>query len=92
LFRGFARSDPSEVILDLETMNGLPRALRRRILQLAVGRIRDRSGGIDEALDAMEVQSSHKERRFSLAAGGEITIAPGGIRVVPPQPGPSKKQ
>lgn len=58
-----------------------PRALRRRLLQRAVGRVRDRSGGIDAALDALEEQG--RTGRFAVASGIEIAVERDRVRVTP---------
>jgi hypothetical protein len=54
----------------------MPRALRRRILERAVGRVRDRSGGIEAALDELEGPSGSPPglKRFAVASGIEIAI------------------
>jgi tRNA(Ile)-lysidine synthase len=56
-----------------EALTAMPRALRRRVLEVAVGRVRDRSGGIDAALDALD-DPSGGPRRFALAGGREIVV------------------
>ncbi len=60
--------------IKLEPLLALPRALRRRVLEVALGRIRDRSGGIDAALDALDDQHLVAPLRFSVAGGKEIVI------------------
>lgn len=60
--------------IKLELFTGLPRALRRRVLESAVGRVRDRSGGIDAALDALDDEHLVAPLRFSVASGKEIVI------------------
>ncbi|MFN2594994.1 MAG: tRNA lysidine(34) synthetase TilS [Actinomycetota bacterium] len=63
---------PRFEVADLEK---LPRALGRRILERAIGRVRDRAGGIEAALDALEKKDKSSEgRRFSVASGIEIAI------------------
>ena len=52
----------------------LSRALRRRVLERAVGRVRDRSGGIQAALDAAEGEVP-TGAQFNVAAGIEIVFA-----------------
>lgn len=51
----------------------LGRALRRRVLERAVGRLRDRSGGIQAALDAVEGGATTRAR-FDVAAGIQIVF------------------
>lgn len=58
----------------LDALVAIPRALRRRVLETAVGRVRDRSGGIDAALDALDDDRVLKPLRFSVASGKEIVI------------------
>ncbi len=60
--------------IELEPLVAIPRALRRRVLEAAVGRVRDRSGGIDAALDALDDDRVMKPLRFSVASGKEIVI------------------
>jgi tRNA(Ile)-lysidine synthase len=61
------------VSFDRASLVALPRALRRRLLERAVGRVRDRSGGIEAALDALE--RNHKTNaRFAVASGLEIVV------------------
>ncbi|MGH2694664.1 MAG: ATP-binding protein, partial [Actinomycetota bacterium] len=69
--------DAGEVAVDLEAMLSLPRAFRRRVLENAVGRVRDRHGGIDAALDALEApfDGARKDRLFQVASGIEIEIS-----------------
>ncbi len=59
--------------LPLEDVTKLPRALRRRLLEVAVGRVRDRAGGIEGALDALE-RDRTGEAVFSVAEGTEIAL------------------
>lgn len=61
------------VAFESKELRDLPRALRRRLLQLAVGRVRDRSGGIDAALDAFDA-GAKPDARFSVASGIEIVV------------------
>ena len=61
----------------------MPRAYRRRILELAVGRVRDRSGGIDAALDALDrPEGTSGTARFAVADGAEIVISRDAVTVV----------
>ena len=73
LYEGMVEEEDEARLINLESILGLPRALRRRILELAVGRVRDRAGGIDAALDALERE--HKPgARFDLPDGATIVI------------------
>jgi tRNA(Ile)-lysidine synthase len=60
--------------IKLDLLLALPRALRRRVLEAAVGRVRDRSGGIDAALDALDDEHLVPPLRFGVASGREILI------------------
>ncbi|HWC13021.1 MAG TPA: tRNA lysidine(34) synthetase TilS [Actinomycetota bacterium] len=57
----------------------IPRALRRRLLERAVGRVRDRSGGIEPALAALD--AGKIAARFAVASGVEISLSEGEVRV-----------
>jgi tRNA(Ile)-lysidine synthase len=61
------------VDLATEALVAMPRALRRRVLESAVGRVRDRSGGIDAALDALD-NPVDRSRRFATSSGAEIAV------------------
>ena len=67
-----ARGD-DEVKIDRELFAELGRALRRRVLERAIGRVRDRSGGIQAALDATE-RGPSTGARFAVAEGLEIAF------------------
>jgi tRNA(Ile)-lysidine synthase len=54
LYGQIAHRLPGEVRFDRDALRPAPRALRRRLLEHAVGRGRDRSGGIEAALDALD--------------------------------------
>lgn len=77
-----------EVAVDLEAMLSMPRAFRRRVLEKAIGRVRDRHGGIEAALDALEAPFGgvSRERLFQVASGIEIAIS--GDRVLVRRGGP----
>jgi tRNA(Ile)-lysidine synthase len=79
LYKDLARTEGEETILALAPVMEIPRALRRRLLERAVGRIRDRSGGIDAALGALD--RARTEGTFSVAGGIEITLSAGEVRV-----------
>lgn len=74
LFGQIARRSPGEVRFDREALGLAPRALRRRLLEQAVGRARDRSGGIDAALDALDDPAAAGSRSFDVAAGSTIEV------------------
>ena len=79
VYAGLADHDEEMTTLDREALVDMPRALRRRILERAVGRVRDRSGGIDAVLDALEVGGPR--RSFSVAGGTEVVLEGDEVRV-----------
>jgi tRNA(Ile)-lysidine synthase len=83
LFKEIAQEDDTAVTLDREAMLAMPRALRRRMFERAVGQVRDRSGGIDAALNSFEAPhgSLPSDKRFAVASGIEISIDPHQVRV-----------
>lgn len=70
------RTPSSTITFDLQSVLALPRALRRRLLERAVGRVRDRAAGIDAVLDALERSDRKVPARFSLPEGRTIEIGP----------------
>jgi tRNA(Ile)-lysidine synthase len=68
VFNELVRRSEEGVSFDRGAFTVLARALQRRVLRLAVGRVRDRSGGIEAALDALD---------RSVAAGAEFAVAEG---------------
>ena len=88
LYAGLAGSSEGGVELDVEATIALPKALQRRVLEHAVGRVRDRSGGIDAALEALG-RPRDRTLRFDVASGIEIAVGPDRI-VVSRDPGASQ--
>jgi tRNA(Ile)-lysidine synthase len=76
LFSEIATENDGGTALDRDAMLAMPRALRRRMLERAVGHVRDRSGGIEAALDELEgpYGSPPADKRFAVASGVEISI------------------
>lgn len=75
LFAGIASGDEEgQITLQLDAVRSMPRALRRRVLEDAVGRIRDRAAGIDEVLDALERYEGAGSKSFDLAGGGTLRL------------------
>ncbi|MGH2752635.1 MAG: tRNA lysidine(34) synthetase TilS [Actinomycetota bacterium] len=73
IYQELAQGEGGEVRFERSGLNPLPRALRRRLLERAVGRVRDRSGGIQPALDALESGDDGK-RHFDVATGITIEV------------------
>lgn len=65
--------DGTTARIPTDALLAAPRGIRRRVLEVAVGRVRDRSGGIDAALDALDEDIS-EEKRFAIAGGAEIVV------------------
>lgn len=80
LYKDVARGEEGVLILDRKVLKEMPRALRRRMLEKAVGPIRDRSGGIDAVLLALDSESSGQ--RFAVASGIEISLSPAEVRLI----------
>ncbi|MFP5297861.1 MAG: tRNA lysidine(34) synthetase TilS [Actinomycetota bacterium] len=74
LFDGMVERTGDEVRFEVHAFGGLPRAYQRRLLEMAIGRVRDRSGGIDEALDALARTDRKVDARFAVADGREIVL------------------
>ena len=83
LYEGAARETEEGVRFRLDDVTALPRALRRRLLERAVGRVRDRAGGIDAALEALE-GDRRGESRYAVAGGREIILTAAEIVVTAP--------
>jgi tRNA(Ile)-lysidine synthase len=74
LYGQLAKRRPGEVSFELDALRQAPRALRRRLLERAVGRARDRSGGIDAVLDHLDRSGASGPLSFDVAAGGTIQV------------------
>jgi tRNA(Ile)-lysidine synthase len=83
LYEGMAEADERGIRLDAAALSAAPRALRRRLLERAVGPLRDRSKGIDEVLDALE-HDPIRSGRFALPSGAEITVSAAHVWVSSP--------
>lgn len=86
LYAEVAAASDEGVRIGLEALLGMPRAFRRRILEQAVGRIRDRSGGIEAALDALD-RRNVADAAFALPQGREIVIRTDHVVVMKPDEG-----
>ena len=74
LYAELARAEEGAIRFDLEAVLAMTRAFRRRLLERAVGRVRDRSGGIDAALDALDAETRVPGSSYRVASGIEIQI------------------
>ena len=83
LFAQIAKKEDRRVSFERGALNGTPRAFRRRLLERAVGRVRDRSAGIDEVLDALDKDPA-SSGTFSLTGGFEVEIDAQTVSVLVP--------
>ncbi|MGH2700320.1 MAG: tRNA lysidine(34) synthetase TilS [Actinomycetota bacterium] len=74
LYDQLAKGEEGRVRFQRTELGPLPTALRRRLLERAVGRVRDRSGGIEAALDAIDAPGG-ETRHFDVASGVTIEIS-----------------
>jgi tRNA(Ile)-lysidine synthase len=82
LYADLARLSDEAVEFELAPFGAVPRALQRRLLETATGRIRDRSGGLEGALDA--VAEGRTGTTFDVAGGVQIEVKATNLRVVRP--------
>ena len=80
LYKDLVRGEEGALAFDRKALIEMPRALRRRMLEKAVGPVRDRSGGIDAAMLALDSDASGQ--RFAVASGIEISLSPKEVRLV----------
>jgi tRNA(Ile)-lysidine synthase len=73
LYPEVVSADQAEISIAIDALRQVPRALRRRVLEKAVGRVRDRSGGIDALLDALD-RPFDGPKIFAVAAGIRIAL------------------
>ena len=73
IFGQIASRAGESVSLPRDRLHELPRAFRRRVLEIAVGMVRDRSAGIDEVLDALDGDPV-AGTRFAIAGGRDVVI------------------
>ncbi len=74
LYPGIATPAESGVHLATSDLVRLPRGLRRRLLEQAVGRVRDRSGGIEAVLDRLE-DDTVTPASFAVAEGIKVGVS-----------------
>jgi tRNA(Ile)-lysidine synthase len=94
LYADGAQQTGEGVSFDRGLVMHMPRALRRRVLELAIGPVRDRSAGIDAALDGLDAAERGAELplRFAVAGGGEIVVDKTSVRVVRVEPTPPAEE
>lgn len=73
LFGQLARTADDTVVFARPAFGQLPRAFQRRLLARAVGDVRDRSGGIEAAVDAL-TERPPRELSFDVAEGVKIVL------------------
>lgn len=74
LFGQLAKAEGDTTTFEVDALKGIPRPFRRRLLERAVGEVRDRSGGIEAALDALDKRTSTVPARYAVASGIEIVL------------------
>ncbi len=74
LYGQMAKHEEGSTIFDLDGLKGIPRPFRRRLLERAVGQIRDRAGGIEAVMDALDRGTANVPARFAVASGIEVTV------------------
>ena len=79
LYKDLARGEDGVITFDRKALMEMPRALRRRMFESATGPLRDRSGGIDAAMQALDAGGFGQ--RFAVASGIEISFGPDEIRL-----------
>ena len=83
VYEQLAKRTDSEIHFEREAFTLTPKAFRRRLLEMAMGRVRDRSGGIDEALEAIDRDPSFTGK-FSAVGGAEIVFTSERVSVIRP--------
>jgi hypothetical protein len=81
LFESLVTESDGRKRLRRDSFDALPRALKRRLLEMMIGRLRDRGAAIDEVLDSADPPAGGKELRFSVASGTEVTLGAGSVDV-----------
>jgi tRNA(Ile)-lysidine synthase len=85
LYSDLASASDDGVTFQLDPLAALPRAIQRRLLDTAVGPIRDRSGGIEAALDA--IADRRTGTSFDVSGGIKIALGTDDLQVsIPPAP------
>ena len=74
LYRDLATGEEGIVSFSRATLDSLPRSLQRRLLERAVGRVRDRNAGIDEVLDALGAGTPKGKGEASFDLAGDVRV------------------
>lgn len=82
LYHQLAKTEGPRVRFQRSGLAPLPFALRRRVLEHAVGRVRDRAGGIEAALASLD-EPGGESRHFDVASGITIDIGRDDVVVDP---------
>lgn len=83
LYSEVAKTSEAATRFELASLLAMTRGFRRRMLERAVGRVRDRSGGIDAALDALDDDGRIPGSEFAVASGIAIVIGSDHLLVTP---------
>lgn len=83
LYNELARATDEGVSFDRSAFMLISRALRRRLLQRAVGRVRDRAAGIEVALDGLD-RDPARGAEFAVVQGVTIVIEADAVAVLRP--------
>jgi tRNA(Ile)-lysidine synthase len=76
VFADIAKIEGDTARIPTDALLAIPRAFRRRILERSVGRVRDRSAGIDEVLAALDAgKPTGASKSFSIAGGTEVVLS-----------------
>ena len=82
VYADIAKVEGDTTRMPMDALLALPRAFRRRILERAVGRVRDRSAGIDEVLAALDGgKPTGEAKSFAIAGGTEVVLSTDGVVV-----------
>ncbi|MGH2808617.1 MAG: tRNA lysidine(34) synthetase TilS [Actinomycetota bacterium] len=83
LYTEVAKPTEGATRFELPSLLAMTRGFRRRMLERAVGRVRDRSGGIDAALDALDDEGRTPGSEFAVASGITVVIGSDHVLVTP---------
>lgn len=74
LFGQMAKHEGDATTFELDALKGIPRPFRRRLIERAVGEVRDRSGGIEAVVEALDKGTTSVPARFAIASGIEVVL------------------